>query len=117
MGKLILGGVLLFIAFFMMVARAGSSAPRSSGLLRLFALVFTTLAGLLILGALVVVIEPGQVGVKHAFGTVDMKPLLPGIHMVPPGPRSSATPRARSSIPGSETRSRPSPRSRASRWE
>ena len=84
MGKLILGGVLLFIAFFMMVARAGSSAPRSSGLLRLFALVFTTLAGLLILGALVVVIEPGQVGVKHAFGTVDMKPLLPGIHMVPP---------------------------------
>ncbi len=84
MGKLVLGGVLLLVSFFMMVARAGASAPRASGLLRLFALGFATLAALLILGALVVVVEPGQVGVKHAFGTVDQKPLLPGIHLVPP---------------------------------
>jgi len=84
MGKLVLGGVLLLISFFMMVARSGASAPRASGLLRIFALAFATLALLLVLGALVVVIEPGRVGVKHAFGTVDMKPLLPGIHMVAP---------------------------------
>lgn len=84
MGKLVLGGVLLLISFFMMVARSGASAPRASGLLRLFSLAFATLAVLLVLGALVVVIEPGRVGVKHAFGTVDMKPLLPGIHMVAP---------------------------------
>jgi regulator of protease activity HflC (stomatin/prohibitin superfamily) len=84
MGKLVLGGVLLLISFFMMVARSGASAPRASGLLRLFALAFSTLALLLVLGALVVVVEPGQVGVKHAFGTVDAQPLLPGIHLVPP---------------------------------
>ena len=84
MGKLVLGGVLLLISFFMMVARAGAPASRASGLLRAFALGFTTLAILLMLGALVVVVEPGQVGVKHAFGTVDPQPLLPGIHMVPP---------------------------------
>jgi regulator of protease activity HflC (stomatin/prohibitin superfamily) len=84
MGKLVLGGVLLLISFFMMIARSGASAPRASGLLRLFALAFTTLAVLLVLAALVVVIEPGQVGVKHAFGTVDMKPLMPGIHLVAP---------------------------------
>jgi len=84
MGKLVLGGVLLLISFFMMVARSGASAPRASGLLRLFALAFTTLAALLILAALVVVIEPGQVGVKHAFGTVEMQPLMPGIHLVAP---------------------------------
>jgi regulator of protease activity HflC (stomatin/prohibitin superfamily) len=84
MGKLVLGVVLLLIAFFMAVARSGASAPRASGLLRLFALAFATLAALLMLSALVVVVEPGQVGVKHAFGTVDQDPLLPGIHLVPP---------------------------------
>jgi regulator of protease activity HflC (stomatin/prohibitin superfamily) len=75
MGKLVLGGVLLLISFFMMIARSGASAPRASGLLRLFALAFTTLAVLLVLAALVVVIEPGQVGVKQ---------LMPGIHLVAP---------------------------------
>jgi len=84
MGKLVLGGVLLLISFFMMVARSGASAPRASGMLRLFALAFATLAALLMLAALVVVVEPGQVGVKHAFGTVDMQPLMPGIHLVTP---------------------------------
>ena len=31
-----------------------------------------------------VVIQPGQVGVRHAFGTVDPCPLLPGIRVVSP---------------------------------
>lgn len=84
MGKLVFGGVLLLVAFFLMVARSGAAAGKSSGLLRLFALVFSTLGLLFIFGALVVVVDPGQVGVKHAFGTVDMKPLMPGIHLVAP---------------------------------
>jgi regulator of protease activity HflC (stomatin/prohibitin superfamily) len=84
MGKLVMGGVLLLISFFMMVARSGASAPKASGILRLFALAFSTLGILLMLAALVVVIEPGQVGVRHAFGTVDQRPMLPGIHMVSP---------------------------------
>lgn len=84
MGKLVFGGVLLLVAFFLLLARAGASGGKSSGLLRAFALFFGTLSLFFILGALVVVVEPGQVGVKHAFGTVSGQPLLPGIHMVAP---------------------------------
>ncbi len=86
MGKLVLGSLLLLVAVFLRLARAGlkdSSRP-AGGLLRAFTYGFTALAAILIFTALVVVIDPGQVGVKHAFGTVDMKPLLPGIHLVPP---------------------------------
>jgi regulator of protease activity HflC (stomatin/prohibitin superfamily) len=84
MGKLVFGGVLLLVAFFLMVARSGATGGKSPGLLRLFALVFSTLGALVVLTALIVVIEPGEVGVKHAFGTVDMQPLMPGIHIVAP---------------------------------
>jgi regulator of protease activity HflC (stomatin/prohibitin superfamily) len=84
MGKLVFGGVLLLVSFFMMVARSGNTGGRSSGLLRVMSLAFATLGVLVVLGALIVVIEPGQVGVKHAFGTVDQRPYLPGIHLVAP---------------------------------
>jgi regulator of protease activity HflC (stomatin/prohibitin superfamily) len=84
MGKLVFGGVLLLVAFFLMLARSGASGGKSPGILRAVSLLFTTLGALFILAALVVVIEPGEVGVKHAFGTVDMQPLMPGIHLVTP---------------------------------
>lgn len=84
MGKLVLGGVLLMVAFVLMIARSGSQGPRAPGALRLVSILFTTLGAVFILAALVVVIEPGEVGVKHAFGTVDNQPLLPGIHLVTP---------------------------------
>lgn len=84
MGKLLFGGVLLVVAFVLMVARSGAAPGKSSGLLRTFALLFLSIGALFVLGALVVVVEPGQVGVKHAFGTVSPKPLLPGIHLVAP---------------------------------
>ncbi len=86
MGKLIFGGLLLLISFFLMLARSGSTTAGrpAANLLRIFSLGFATFGILIILAALVVVIDPGQVGVKHAFGTVDPKPLLSGIHMVAP---------------------------------
>ncbi len=84
MGKLVFGGVLMLVSFFLMIARSSAAVGKSSGLLRVFAAVFSTVGILFILGALVVVVDPGQVGVKHAFGTVDERPLLPGIHMVTP---------------------------------
>jgi len=84
MSKLVFGGVLLVVAFFLALARASTSGGKSPGLLRALSLLFTALGGLVIITALVVVVEPGEVGVKHAFGTVDMEPLLPGIHLVPP---------------------------------
>jgi regulator of protease activity HflC (stomatin/prohibitin superfamily) len=83
MGKLVFGGVLLLVAFFLTLARSSASG-RSPTILRGLSLVFASLAALFILGALVVVVEPGEVGVKHAFGTVDPQPLLPGIHLVTP---------------------------------
>jgi regulator of protease activity HflC (stomatin/prohibitin superfamily) len=84
MGQLIFGGVLLLIAFFMMIARSATAGRPSGNLLRIFALAFTTFGVILMLAALVVVVDPGEVGVKHAFGTVDSVPLLPGIHLVTP---------------------------------
>ncbi len=84
MGKLVFGSVLLVVSFFLMLARSSNAGGKSSGMLRLFATAFLLLGVLFGLGALVVVVDPGQVGVKHAFGTVDPAPLLPGIHMVPP---------------------------------
>jgi regulator of protease activity HflC (stomatin/prohibitin superfamily) len=87
MGQLVFGSVLIIAAFLMMIARAGlaGSQPRPSGnILRTVALLLTSVGGLLILGALVVIIQPGEVGVRHAFGTVDPQPLLPGIHLVTP---------------------------------
>lgn len=84
MGKLVFGGVLLVVAFFMMVARSGTPGGRSNGLLRAFALAFSFFGVMLMLAALVVVVEPGEVGVKHAFGSVSPLPLMPGVHMVTP---------------------------------
>jgi len=88
MGKLVLGGALLLAAFFVMVGRAGLSAgpgPRPvAALLRVMALVLGTLGGLLVLGSTVVIVEPGQVGVRHAFGSVDSVALLPGVRFVSP---------------------------------
>lgn len=85
MGKLIFGGFLLLVSFFLMVARSGATQGRPAGnLLRIFSLMFATAGALIVLAALVVVVDPGEVGVKHAFGTVDPAPLLPGIHMVAP---------------------------------
>ena len=84
MGKLIFGGVLLIVAFFLMVARSGAAGAKSGGILRAFSLLFSTLGVLFLVGSLVVIVEPGTVGVKHAFGTVDPGPLLPGVHFVSP---------------------------------
>ncbi|MDZ4863955.1 MAG: hypothetical protein SGJ01_10965, partial [Gemmatimonadota bacterium] len=86
MGKLIFGGLLLFIAVILMVARSsGDQRGRPTGnLLRIFALLFSSIGAFVVLSALIIVVDPGQVGVKHAFGTVDARPLLPGIHLVAP---------------------------------
>jgi regulator of protease activity HflC (stomatin/prohibitin superfamily) len=82
MGKLVFGGFLLLVAFFMMIARTPGS--RSAGILRAFSLGFGMLGALFLLGSLVVIVEPGEVGVKHAFGSVSPEPLMPGVHMVAP---------------------------------
>ena len=93
MGKLVLGIVLLFAAFLLRTAAATVGAgsgegargrPPIGGLLRMVSLGFTVVGALLVLLSAVVVIDAGQVGVQHAFGTVSPRPLLSGIRFKPP---------------------------------
>src|SRR5262245_23175683 len=50
----------------------------------LLGLVFLLLGAFSLLGSSVVIIDPGQVGVQHAFGKVSPTPLLSGIRFVTP---------------------------------
>jgi regulator of protease activity HflC (stomatin/prohibitin superfamily) len=88
MGMLVFGGALLLAAFFVMVGRAGLVAgggPKPvGGLLRLVALLLATVGTVMLIGSAVAIIQPGQVGVRHAFGSVDPVPLLPGVRVVSP---------------------------------
>src|SRR5687767_10470927 len=84
MGKLVFGGVLLVAACLLMVARAGMAGRPAGRTLRGLALFLATAGAAFLLLSGVVVIEPGQVGVRHAFGYVDPVPLLPGVRFVPP---------------------------------
>src|SRR5947199_4802596 len=87
MGKLVGGGVLLVIAFSLFLAAATVRAQRPgpiSSLLRFGGYAVGVLAVLLTTGSGLVVIDPGEVGVRHAFGYVDPGPLLAGIRLVAP---------------------------------
>jgi regulator of protease activity HflC (stomatin/prohibitin superfamily) len=89
MGKLVFGFVLLAVAFALRLAAAtisgGSGAGRPiGGTLRILSYVAVVLGVITILGSTTVVINAGEVGVRHAFGTVDPKPLLAGIRLVSP---------------------------------
>jgi len=87
MGKLVGGGVLLVIAFSLLLAAATVRAQRPgpiSNLLRFGGYAVGVLAVLLATGSGLVVIDPGEVGVRHAFGYVDPGPLLAGIRLVAP---------------------------------
>jgi len=86
-GELVLGLVFLVVSFFVTMASAATKGqgPRPiAGVLRTVAIACLVLGALLVLGSGLVVIQPGVVGVRHAFGTVDPQPLLPGIRLVTP---------------------------------
>src|SRR5213596_2375127 len=89
MGELVFGLVLLAVAFFVRLGaatvRAESAGGRSiGGVLRVLSYVALAIGVITVLGATTVVINAGEVGVRHAFGTVDPTPLLPGIRIVTP---------------------------------
>jgi len=89
MGKLVFGLVLLGVALFL---RLGAATVRTesgpgrpiSGTLRILSYAALLVGILTVLGSTAVVINAGEVGVRHAFGTVDSKPLLAGIRLVSP---------------------------------
>ncbi|HVH08635.1 MAG TPA: SPFH domain-containing protein [Gemmatimonadales bacterium] len=87
MGKLVAGAVVLFIAFSLFLTAATLRAERPGPavrLLRVGAYIAVALALLLALASTTVVMDPGEVGVRRAFGYVDPTPLLPGIRFVAP---------------------------------
>ncbi|MBI3981481.1 MAG: hypothetical protein HY337_01115 [Gemmatimonadetes bacterium] len=87
MSKLILGAIFLAVGLLIVngIRTMAASGPRGlAGILRTVSLALLGLGGVLVLGSTIVVIQPGQVGVRHAFGYVDPKPLLAGIRFVTP---------------------------------
>src|SRR5205809_4279768 len=89
MGKLVAAAVLLVIAFSILLAAATVRSQRPgpiANLLRLAGLGAAAVALLLALGSGMVVIDPGEVGVRYAFGYVYAGPLVAGIRVVVPWP-------------------------------
>lgn len=85
MGKLVFGGVLVLAAILLIIAsRVGGEGNKAGGTLKGLATVFGVVGVLVALFSMVVVIDAGEVGVRHAFGQVDDQALLPGIRMVTP---------------------------------
>src|SRR5204862_7624279 len=86
MGKLVSGAVLLVIAFSLLLAAATLRSQRPGpvvNLLRLAGYVVAAIALAVGAGALLVVIDPGQVGVRHAFGSTHPTPVLAGMRTDP----------------------------------
>ncbi len=92
MSKLVFGAVLLLIAAVLRLTAAagvqiqgvGSVRRPAGGLLRTLSLLFGGVGIVLILSSMLVVVGPGTVGVKHAFGYVSDQALLPGLRFVEP---------------------------------
>ena len=83
MTKLVFGLILIFIGLAIRATRK-SAGKLSGSLVGLVGVVFLLLGAFSLLGSSVVIIDPGQVGVQHAFGKVSPAPLLSGIRFVPP---------------------------------
>src|SRR5882724_5502740 len=89
MGTLVSGLVLLAVAFFLRLGAAtvrpeGAAGRPVAGGLRVGSYVAILAGVVVVLMSMFVVVDAGRVGVRHAFGSVDPKPLLPGIRFVTP---------------------------------
>jgi regulator of protease activity HflC (stomatin/prohibitin superfamily) len=88
MGSLMLGAAILVAAFLLFTAAAGrrsSGTPSASvTLLRTAGWLLAVVGALILVSSSIIVIDAGQVGVRHAFGEVDPRPLLPGVRVVTP---------------------------------
>jgi regulator of protease activity HflC (stomatin/prohibitin superfamily) len=87
MGRLVLGSILLLVSLIVLATAkglAGRAPGPGAAISRLVGLALGGLAVFLLLTSTVVIIEPGVVGVRHAFGSVDQRALLPGVNFVAP---------------------------------
>jgi regulator of protease activity HflC (stomatin/prohibitin superfamily) len=85
MGKMIFGGFLVLIGIVLLsVSSALVRSGKGNPVVRTVALLFAAIGAVTAVTASMVVINAGEVGVRHAFGYVDPVPLLPGIRFVSP---------------------------------
>jgi regulator of protease activity HflC (stomatin/prohibitin superfamily) len=86
MTKLVVGAVLLVVAFLLLAigSAAGEKAAGATRAARTVAMVIGAIGVLTVLGSMIVIIQPGEVGVQHYLGYVNKSPLLPGIRVVVP---------------------------------
>jgi regulator of protease activity HflC (stomatin/prohibitin superfamily) len=88
MGSLVLGGAILVAALFVFTAAAGlqrGPAPRPAArMIKAAGVLLTAIGAFFLLSSTIVVIDAGKVGVRHAFGEVDARPLMPGVRLVTP---------------------------------
>jgi regulator of protease activity HflC (stomatin/prohibitin superfamily) len=87
MSQLVLGFFVLVIGSLVLLGAAGirTKGPSQGGTIgRAVGMGLLGLGGFILMTSAVIVIQPGTVGVRHAFGTVDPVALLPGIRIVSP---------------------------------
>jgi regulator of protease activity HflC (stomatin/prohibitin superfamily) len=87
MSHLVLGFFVLVVGSLVLLGSAGIRAkgPSQGGTIgRAVGMGLLGLGGFILLTSAVIVIQPGTVGVRHAFGTVDPVALMPGIRIVSP---------------------------------
>ncbi len=84
MGNLIFGAILLVIGLVVRSATKATGSRVAGSLISLVSIGLLIAGAATLLGSSVVIIEPGQVGVKHAFGKVSSRPLLSGVRLVEP---------------------------------
>jgi regulator of protease activity HflC (stomatin/prohibitin superfamily) len=84
MGSLVLGVILLFVGLIVRSATKSTASKAAGSLISLASIVLMVIGAIALFGSSVVIIDPGFVGVQHAFGKVKERPLLAGIHVVPP---------------------------------
>jgi regulator of protease activity HflC (stomatin/prohibitin superfamily) len=86
MGKIVFGLIFLVAAFGILgTATALKAQGRAAAtFMRMAGVIVGLLGALIMIGSAVVVIAPGEVGVRHAFGYVDPEPLMSGIRFVAP---------------------------------
>ena len=82
---MIFGGFLVLIGIVLLsVSSALVRSGKGNPIVRTVALLFAAIGAVTAVTASMVVINAGEVGVRHAFGYVDPVPLLPGIRFVSP---------------------------------
>jgi len=87
MGTIMLGVVILLVAFVVRSAGAGLKnvgGKASGALIQLVSLGLMLVGVVILVSSSIKVIDAGQVGVQHAFGKVSPTPLLSGVRFVPP---------------------------------